>query len=199
MAEAGHEEADEEVVVEAAEAAAATAAQVATAAAQEEAAMGSRPLPSPTSPTHAPAVPAAPAPPAAPAAASHALRLAAAAAGCAHGCEVDHLHVPQLIALPCGDGGARIVLGRGIECSVQLDSLLHPQMVSREHCALSRAADGRWWLEELGSRNGTSINTQRLRRRQPRAALWPGDVVWLGCSEGACTSEVCYIFEESSG
>ena len=130
---------------------------------------------------------------------SHALRLAAAAAGCAPGCEVDHLHVPQLIALPGGDGGARIVLGRGVGCSVQLDSLLHPQMVSREHCALSRAADGRWWLEELGSRNGTSINTQRLRRRQPRAVLWPGDVVWLGCTEGACTSEVCYIFEESSG
>ena len=61
--------------------------------------------------------------------------------------------------------------GSGRRCSVQLDSLFHPQMVSREHCALSRATDGRWWLEELGSRNGTSINTQRLRRRRPRGAV----------------------------
>jgi pSer/pThr/pTyr-binding forkhead associated (FHA) protein len=39
-------------------------------------------------------------------------------------------------------------------------------MVSRRHCALS-LRDGRVWVEDLGSRNGTRLNGQPLATPRP--------------------------------
>src|SRR6185436_3054281 len=39
--------------------------------------------------------------------------------------------------------------------------------------------DGKWWLEDAGSRNGTSVNDQRLSHGKPEPVL-PGAIVGLG-------------------
>jgi predicted component of type VI protein secretion system len=54
------------------------------------------------------------------------------------------------------------VLGRHTGCDLFLG---HP-MVSRRHCALS-LRDGRVWVEDLGSRNGTRLNGQPLATPRP--------------------------------
>ncbi|MDE3074665.1 MAG: FHA domain-containing protein [Chloroflexota bacterium] len=48
--------------------------------------------------------------------------------------------------------------------------------VSAHHAAI-RHENGQWWLEDLRSTNGTSVNEQWLT--QP-AVLFPGDVIRLG-------------------
>jgi hypothetical protein len=52
------------------------------------------------------------------------------------------------------DGGE---VGRSPECAVCLDDGL----VSRRHAAIRTRGD-RWWIEDLGSRNGTWVNDHRL-------------------------------------
>ena len=59
---------------------------------------------------------------------------------------------------------AETVLGRHPECTIQLES----NMVSRRHACLLR--DGsRWFVEDLGSGNGTFVNGQRVDGRTPLA------------------------------
>ena len=48
--------------------------------------------------------------------------------------------------------------------------------VSSEH-ALVNLRDGRWWVEDLNSRNGTYVNGARIVRPQPAS---PGDVIGVG-------------------
>jgi pSer/pThr/pTyr-binding forkhead associated (FHA) protein len=50
-----------------------------------------------------------------------------------------------------------VVIGRGTECDVVIQDL----KASRRHCQLSRKEDG-FLLEDLGSRNGTFVNGQRI-------------------------------------
>jgi pSer/pThr/pTyr-binding forkhead associated (FHA) protein len=50
-----------------------------------------------------------------------------------------------------------IVIGRGSECDV----VIHDMKASRQHCKLSRQDTG-FLLEDLGSRNGTLVNGQRI-------------------------------------
>jgi pSer/pThr/pTyr-binding forkhead associated (FHA) protein len=64
------------------------------------------------------------------------------------------------------------VLGRAADCDYQLDSL----RVSRRHCAFS-VRDGRMWIEDLGSRNGTRLNGDSITEARPIA---DGDVLQLG-------------------
>jgi pSer/pThr/pTyr-binding forkhead associated (FHA) protein len=78
--------------------------------------------------------------------------------------------------LPC-------VLGRGPDCDRHIDK----DTASRRHCAFT-FRDGRVWVEDLGSRNGTFLNGVRLRRARP---LLAGDRLTLGglhlrvcCPEG---------------
>jgi CheY-like chemotaxis protein len=59
------------------------------------------------------------------------------------------------------------VLGRGAGCGHRLADPL----VSRRHCELS-LRDGQVWVEDFGSRNGTSLNHLRLRGARP---LFDGD------------------------
>jgi hypothetical protein len=54
--------------------------------------------------------------------------------------------------------------------------VLSEPFASNEHARLYRR-DGRWWLEDLGSRNGTRLNGERLRAR---TIVVTGDVLGIG-------------------
>ena len=47
--------------------------------------------------------------------------------------------------------GPRMVVGRLEACDVHLDG----QTVSRKHAEISRDPFNRWWVRDMGSRNGT--------------------------------------------
>jgi len=57
--------------------------------------------------------------------------------------------------------GERFLIGRGRHCDLVLDSA----KVSREHAVIRREADG-WWIEDLGSSNGTWLGRARVERRR---------------------------------
>jgi len=71
---------------------------------------------------------------------------------------------------PLADG--RLVIGRTATAEVQLDS----DRVSRRHADLFRDPFGRWWIRDLGSRNGTRVNGVRATER----VIAPGDRVEIG-------------------
>jgi hypothetical protein len=54
--------------------------------------------------------------------------------------------------------------------------VLDDGFVSAEHALLSRR-EGRWWLEDLGSRNGTLLNDLPL---EETAVVGVGDVITIG-------------------
>ncbi|RMH67835.1 MAG: FHA domain-containing protein [Actinomyces sp.] len=68
--------------------------------------------------------------------------------------------------------GDRVVVGRSPDCDVVLDD----PRVSKRHAALRRR-DGRWWIEDLGSTNGTVVDGRPLHAP---AALTPGGRIELG-------------------
>jgi CheY-like chemotaxis protein len=88
--------------------------------------------------------------------------------------------VPFLRLVPEGRGGAApaaahhfpYVVGRHSDCDFRPDD----QMVSRRHCAFT-LRDGRVWVEDLGSRNGTRLNGEPLDEALP---LEDGDRLELG-------------------
>ena len=67
----------------------------------------------------------------------------------------------------------RFVIGRGKHCDLVIDSA----KVSREHAAIVREGDG-WFIEDLGSSNGTWHDRARIQRR----AICDGDEYFI-CSE----------------
>src|SRR5579862_7387267 len=71
-------------------------------------------------------------------------------------------------------GAARVIrIGRSPESDIVLD---YP-MISWEHARVVREGED-WILEDLNSRNGTSIN--QVQNRITRARLRPSDEVYLG-------------------
>jgi pSer/pThr/pTyr-binding forkhead associated (FHA) protein len=64
-----------------------------------------------------------------------------------------------------------VTIGRLSSCSVTIED----STVSREHAALVRRGD-RWWVVDLGSTNGTSVNGVQAAE-QPVAV---GDRIELG-------------------
>ncbi len=65
----------------------------------------------------------------------------------------------------------RVLLGRSGCCDVSVGG----RSVSRVHAALVRRRHA-WWIEDLGSRNGTWLDGERVRERR----LSHGDIVHLG-------------------
>jgi hypothetical protein len=78
---------------------------------------------------------------------------------------------PAVLALDWDGATDAVMLGRHPSCEVVLDDLT----VSRRHAQL-HFRDGRWILQDLGSKNGTSVNGARVMRCQLRA----GDHLRLG-------------------
>jgi pSer/pThr/pTyr-binding forkhead associated (FHA) protein len=67
--------------------------------------------------------------------------------------------------------GAQTVIGRGRSA----DIVLAEATISREHAAIGRSAEG-WYVEDLGSTNGSYANGGRIKRH----SLKPGDEIVLG-------------------
>ncbi|HZU96371.1 MAG TPA: FHA domain-containing protein, partial [Planctomycetota bacterium] len=67
--------------------------------------------------------------------------------------------------------GERVVAGRGSACTLVLEDAA----ASREHFALELRG-GSWWLRDLESRNGTTVNGRAV----PGSALRPGDRIGVG-------------------
>ena len=67
--------------------------------------------------------------------------------------------------------GERTTIGRSPDCPVFLDDVT----VSRRHAVLLER-DGRWFVEDLGSLNGTFVN----RRRVESSELSDGDELQIG-------------------
>lgn len=76
--------------------------------------------------------------------------------------------------VPCGGGDPiplhwrKLVVGRSSDCDV----VLRAPSVSGKHCSL-RFVDGCWFVRDLGSRNGTTVNGKSCTK----ARLMPDDVV----------------------
>ena len=64
------------------------------------------------------------------------------------------------------------VIGRSKKC----DIVISEKFVSGEHLKIWYE-DGEWYLEDLGSRNGTFVNDQRIRKM---VLLDPEDVISIG-------------------
>jgi serine phosphatase RsbU (regulator of sigma subunit) len=66
----------------------------------------------------------------------------------------------------------RVLVGRSAGAAVRLPS----DSVSRRHAELYRDPFGRWWVRDLASRNGTSVNGDVVDER----LLAPGDAIGVG-------------------
>jgi pSer/pThr/pTyr-binding forkhead associated (FHA) protein len=65
--------------------------------------------------------------------------------------------------------GDPVIIGRGSDCQIKLDD----DYSSTRHARLF-LSDGQWWVEDLGSTNGTYLNGQRMTR--PVAAEIGGSI-----------------------
>lgn len=76
--------------------------------------------------------------------------------------------------------GSALALGEVTSLGRDLDNdiVLSDPTVSGRHAVISRRS-GAWWIEDLGSRNGTLVNEHRLGRDMPMV-LRSGDVLQLG-------------------
>src|SRR5262245_22851549 len=72
-------------------------------------------------------------------------------------------------------GHAETVVGRGESCTI----VVSESLVSRRHARII-LDNGRPYIEDLGSANGTFVNQARLHGR---ALLFPGDHVFVGTCE----------------
>jgi FHA domain len=72
----------------------------------------------------------------------------------------------------------RFLIGRGRHC----DLVIHSGKVSREHAAITRqGAD--WFIEDLGSSNGTWFEKRRITRRQ----IQEGDEYYISAEKLSCS------------
>jgi diguanylate cyclase (GGDEF)-like protein len=69
-------------------------------------------------------------------------------------------------------GGTEYVLGRVTEADIVMDR----DSVSRRHARLIREQEGEWFVEDLGSTNGTFVNDVRITRSR----LKDGDQIRIG-------------------
>jgi len=69
--------------------------------------------------------------------------------------------------------GNRVLVGRVTDCDLCVDDV----NASRQHAAFIRGGDA-WYVEDLGSTNGTKVNGQLI----DRALLTDGDVITIGAT-----------------
>ena len=83
-----------------------------------------------------------------------------------------------LVVLVGPDTGRRVIVGDGVIVGRDVDGrgLILDEGVSRRHLRVSRQADGTHLVEDLGSRNGTYVNGQRVEA----APLQSGDKIAVG-------------------
>lgn len=81
---------------------------------------------------------------------------------------------PQGVPYEHRPAGDSITVGRATGC----DLVLADSFLSRQHARLWRDGDG-WWIEDLGSRNGTRVNGEPVEA--PRRVA-PGDVIHMSGS-----------------
>jgi len=67
---------------------------------------------------------------------------------------------------------AGTIVGRSDECDIVIDS----KHVSRHHARIFVSSDGQWYVEDLGSSNGTFVNGERVKS-QP---IYRADVIEIG-------------------
>ena len=72
----------------------------------------------------------------------------------------------------------RFLIGRGKHC----DLIINSGKVSREHAAITREG-GVWFIEDLGSSNGTWFDKRRISRRQ----IQEGDEYFICSEKLSCT------------
>jgi hypothetical protein len=71
-------------------------------------------------------------------------------------------------------GDRTVVVGRSRDCDITLDD----PNVSRRHAEVSREG-GAYWIADLGSTNGVTVNGKRVNRAQ----LEPDDAILIGTTE----------------
>ncbi|MBA3532518.1 MAG: FHA domain-containing protein [Ardenticatenales bacterium] len=59
------------------------------------------------------------------------------------------------------------------------DIIIADSYASSKHARIERHSDGRFWLVDVGSSNGTLLNGQQVRANDP-IPLDPGDVISIG-------------------
>ena len=69
-------------------------------------------------------------------------------------------------------GGRHLVIGRAPDAGLRLEG----STISRHHAEVFRDPFGRWWVRDLGSRNGVKFNGQKVAER----ALQPGVLFQIG-------------------
>ncbi|HEY5677969.1 MAG TPA: FHA domain-containing protein, partial [Myxococcales bacterium] len=72
----------------------------------------------------------------------------------------------------------RFLIGRGKHC----DLVIHSGKVSREHAVITRQG-GDWFIEDLGSSNGTWFEKRRITRRQ----IQEGDEYYISAEKLSCS------------
>lgn len=77
--------------------------------------------------------------------------------------------------LPLQTGSSPIGIGRSSSNRIQL----HDSSVSREHCSIAMRRDGQIVIADLGSANGTTLNSSQLQEHEARI-LKEGDVIYVG-------------------
>ncbi|MGQ9468190.1 MAG: FHA domain-containing protein [Anaerolineae bacterium] len=70
----------------------------------------------------------------------------------------------------------QVLIGRGLDC----DIILTARQISRHHARIERTADGRYFLYDLGSKNGTWVNGEKVQEA-PRL-LEDGDEIQFAFS-----------------
>lgn len=77
-------------------------------------------------------------------------------------------------------GSEPVLIGRLSSTPAIADALADVDIVSRKHAEIV-VRDGRTWLRDIGSANGTAVNEQRLTPHTP-VVVHPGDTIRLGSS-----------------
>lgn len=67
---------------------------------------------------------------------------------------------------------AKHLVGRSQEC----DFIINDNLISKKHCVIT-IEDGKFFIEDVGSKNGTFINGKLLKKRAP---LFYGDKISIG-------------------